>query len=414
MTILRARPSIRQLARSVGVTTLLSLAACDFSVTNPGPVQDEFLNAPAAHEAVVNGMGRALADALNWIAYTGGAVSREITAAGSIGSFGVTLSQREGLLTPDESNAHWSRAQKARWLAENGVERMRAALGEDFESSSLAAEALLYAGYSNRLLGENMCEAVIDGGAPQARAVYFERAEAGFTGAHRIATTLGDGDVATAALAGRASVRAWQGDWSGAVADARQVPEDFEYHARYFALEQNQYNRIFFANANQPYRAHSVVGTFYEQYYLDTQDPRTPWSRSAEYPVGDVGQVPWYFQTKYAAADSPINLSSGREMRLIEAEALLRNGNWQAAMEIINDLRTDVGVRPVTAGSLSEAWTALKRERGIELWLEGRRLGDLYRWQAENAPGAVEDMSGRDLCFPISESERETNPNLRG
>jgi hypothetical protein len=61
---------------------------------------------------------------------------------------------------------------------------------------------------------------------------------------------------------------------------------------------------------------------------------------------------------------------------------------------------------------LEEAWTALKRERGIELWLEGRRLGDLRRWLAAGAPGEAEDMSGRDTCFPIGTTELDTNPNV--
>lgn len=43
----------------------------------------------------------------------------------------------------------------------------------------------------------------------------------------------------------------------------------------------------------------------------------------------------------------------------------------------INALRVAVG--PVGPSSLEEAWTRFERERGFELWLEGRGLGDLYR-----------------------------------
>ena len=55
----------------------------------------------------------------------------------------------------------------------------------------------------------------------------------------------------------------------------------------------------------------------------------------------------------------------------------------------------------------------LGRERGIELWLEGRRLGDLYRLKTGGVPGQFDDMTGRDLCYPIGLTEMNSNPNLR-
>jgi len=118
---------------------------------------------------------------------------------------------------------------------------------------------------------------------------------------------------------------------------------------------------------------------------------------------------------KYTQGDSPIRLSGGGEMRLIEAEGLLRGGEWEAAMGVINQLRAAAGVDPWVAGSLEDAWTFLKRERGIVLWLEARRLGDLRRWTEEGVPGAfhpLELIPDRDLCYPIPNSELETNPNL--
>jgi hypothetical protein len=109
-------------------------------------------------------------------------------------------------------------------------------------------------------------------------------------------------------------------------------------------------------------------------------------------------------------------------MRLIEAEALLMSGDWQGAIEIINYLRQAVGVTTVAANNLEEAWTRLKRERGIELWLEGRRMHDLRRWAATGSPGDLDPLElpgeasrlseNQTLCYAIPKSERETNKNL--
>jgi hypothetical protein len=63
-------------AGALALALAFGLGACDFEVTNPGPVEDSFLNDPGAVPAVVNGMGRDLADALNWVSYTTAGVTR--------------------------------------------------------------------------------------------------------------------------------------------------------------------------------------------------------------------------------------------------------------------------------------------------------------------------------------------------
>lgn len=419
------------------LVSMLALASCDFTVDNPGPTPDNELNQEIAVPSVVAGMERAFAEALNYIAYEGGAVSLEINAAGSIGNFGISTAERRGDLNPSEGDFTWELGHRARFTAEDGVARMREVLGDAFASSELAAEALLWVGYSNRLLGENFCKAVIDGAAAQPNAVHFDRAEAAFTEALQIAQDAGAADLVHAAYAGRAAVNVHQGDWTDAVADAEQVPDDFEYAVSYFGDAQEQYNRLYWANANEPYRAHTVADTYYgpdatgdedlifssvdgSDYYGTTGDSRVPYDPNPAEQFGDTGDILWYPQLKYDARNAPITLSSGDEMTLIVAENEIREGRWQDAMTLINDLRATVpnddtgslGVASRTASTETEAWAHLKRERGIELWLEARRLGDRRRWIENGVPGAQEDMSNRDLCWPISQTELESNPNV--
>lgn len=405
---------------------LVAASGCDTDVQNPGPVQDSFLDEKTAQGALLNGMGRALAQGLNWLGYTSAAVAREIHPAGSTGSFGITPRWQRGELAEDDRDLddHWEEGATARWLAEHGVERIETA---GPQTPATLAQANLYAGFSNRLLGEHYCQAVIDGGAAQPHTVYFERAEAAFTKA----ADGGAGDVKTAALAGRASVRVHLGKWTEAVSDAGQVPTSFVYRIAYHDIgSDDQRNRIQWATANRPYRGHTQWNTWIEAYFHSTNDPRVSLRKSAADSTGDAaidccGRVPWWPQTKYRDAGADINLASGAEMRLIEAEARLRANDLAGALDKINGLRTAAGVAAVTAANITEGWTALKRERGIVLWLEGRRLGDLRRWKEANTPGALDPLelpSGsaqegshlarQDLCFPIPPGERETNPNL--
>jgi hypothetical protein len=250
--------------------------------------------------------------------------------------------------------------------------------------------------------------------------VYLERAEANFTEAITVATAANNANLVSAATAGRASVRLLRNNTAGAATDAATVVSTFAYRMPYYQNELDQYNRIFWASANQPYRAHTVWNTYIETHRRATRDPRVPYDSSLTILVGDaavgaLGRVRWYFQTKYPLLTSPINLVSGWEMRLIEAEAKLVAGDVTGALTSMNVRRTALALAPVTAANVTEAWAALKKERGIELWLEGRRLGDLRRWAALTRPGALdpkEEIPGRDLCFATPLSEKQTNLNF--
>ena len=442
-------PGMRVMMRAAGASLLaLATLSCGTEVTNPGPVQDRFLEDRTAANAMVNGAGRALASGLNWVSYTGAAVTREIHPAGSTGSFGITNRWQAGELNPDDAdlNSHWEQTSRARWVAEEAVRRIIAAgpppagsIQTLAQYNTLLMQAHVYAGYANRVMGENMCEAVIDGGPIEPNRVFFTRAEAAFTAA--LAVTGGTpATVATltsAATAGRAAARVFLGDWAGAVADASTIPIGFTYNLPYFNIgEDAQRNRIAFSSGNTPYRAHTQWSTWYRDYIAATPDPRVPINVAStlrgDAAIECCGLVPFLPQLKHATSAAPIRLASGREMLLIRAEDRLRQATPDVggAMALINQARTHAGAATVSATTVAEAWTLLKRERGIELWLEGRRLGDFRRWAAESTPGALDPLesvsanpmnpgigshlSRQDLCFPVSRSERETNPNIPG
>jgi hypothetical protein len=165
-----------------------------------------------------------------------------------------------------------------------------------------------------------------------------------------------------------------------------------------------------------------------------------------------------------------VNLVTGREMQLVQAETFLMQGNFQQAMIHINNVRTSTPVYranlatamnltlhpqeqadkvrsrmpdyftgtpgdfsaggnmpAVTATTLDAAWAALKFERYLELNMEARRLGDRWRWRKNNTPGALHplellpsEIASRfnipadplNLCFPLSRGENTANQNI--
>lgn len=421
MKSLRPTPALSRRIGAVAIVMVGAVSACDLSVSNPGPIADDLLNNPGAHAAVVAGASQALSRAVAMEAFFGADAAKEFTQGGRIHP--TKLPVLPGQLTVDGiPNDPWDLAQRARWIAEDGVRRLKDSKGTAFASYKLGGQALVYAGFANRLLGDNMCEAVIDGSAAQPIAEHYKRAEKHFTEAIAVATAAADPATANAARAGRAQVRLVLGNNAGALEDAAAVPAAFKFQAVYSTLAEVDYNLIYWISANQPYRAHSEVRTFFETYYTSTGDPRVAWTKSATVPNAELSNVPWYPQTKYTLRDSPINLASGREMRLIEAEVALRAGDFAKARDLINALRASVvstttsqPLQPsVVVTNVTEGWTALKRERSIELFLEARRLGDERRWTEGNTPGAMDqDVSDRvRLCLPITNNERQTNTNV--
>src|SRR3989454_6174498 len=442
----------------------LLLTACDTSVTNPGLTPDGTLDKPEAWPAIVVGARRALADAIGSASATGGqllywsaAVTFETNPAGSTGSFGIPTDVQAGILNDATSSADWASSNQARFVPEDAVRRFKRVMPDTlFGKSLLVGQAYLYAGFANRTLGESFCQSVIplqnpDGslspGSLGSHTLYFLRADTAFTNAIAVFTAFGKTDTQTtnfirAARAGRASVRAdlaasGLGTWADAVADAALVPDTSKFQVPYSSAAPDQYNYLYWARANQAFRAHTQWGTFYEGYYRHTKDPRVKWDTTAL--NGDAavakfgGRVPFWPEAKYATTAAPVRLSSGWEMRLIEAEAALVAGDTATARAKMNLHRTALALPGVTFTSVTEAWTALKTERAIELWLEARRLGDLRRWIDNSVPGGyidgtyrgwvadtlhatpIETMTApvaRVLCFPVGRNERETNPNV--
>jgi hypothetical protein len=220
----RATMSRRVLRVAAPLCVLAGVSGCALDAVNPGPIQAEALASPGALSSLVNGAGRDLAEALNWTSYTGGAAAREIFPAGSTGAFGITVLHQNGKLVDNDGDTWWNFSQRARWTAEDAVTRAKTVLGTASTNNATLAQALVWAGYSNRHLGENFCEGVINGGAPGPHTVYLERAETYFTEAIAVATAANTPNLLQAATAGRASVRLLRNNTAGAATDAAAVP----------------------------------------------------------------------------------------------------------------------------------------------------------------------------------------------
>lgn len=401
------RPILAALAAAV------TLGACSgfLDVTNPGPIENSKLQTSEAVPGFVTGMSGDLSNALDEIVRITAIASDELAHGGSYTGEGLWY---RGIIRPDDIDSQWSLMQRARWVAEAGVERMKSLTDFPYDSDPAAARANLLAGFSNRLLGENVCQAVIDGGPAQSDSVHFQRAQGYFTEALRIAAAKNILDITNAAYAGRASVRASLGDWAGAVADAQKVPASFVYVSPFSTNSSRENNSL--VQETYVRREFTVYGTQWAQVF---KDPRVPWdtiyTNSSKVAVqkGQDGKTNYFRQRKYPDLGSDIPLAKGTEMLMLRAEERLRAGDVPAAFTLINQQRAQFQLPPLTApATITAAWQTFEKEYGAVVWLEARRLWQLRRWNADPGPAHSAFLDGRATCIPISLTETQSNPNL--
>jgi hypothetical protein len=352
-----------------------------------------------------------LSNALDEIVRISGIASDELAHGGSYTGEGLWY---RGIIKPDDINDQWALMQRARWVSEQGIARIKQLPNYAYDTDAQAARANLLAGFADRLLGENVCKAVIDGGPVQSDSAYFQRAQGYFTEAIRIAQAKNVVDVLNAAYGGRASVRASLGDWAGAVTDAQQVPVGFVYNALFSTNSTRENNSL--VQETYVRREFTVFGTQWAQVF---NDPRVPWdtikTSSGAIQKGQDGKTNFFRQKKYTDLGSDIPLTKGTEMLMLRAEAALRSGDIAGAFTLINQQRAQYRLAALaTPTDLTAAWQTFEKEYGAVVWLEGRRLWQLRRWQAATGPAHNGFLDGRAACIPISLAEMQSNPNAAG
>ena len=294
------------------------------------------------------------------------------------------------------------------------------------------SEVLSIAGFSYVLFGENYCSGVpfstlnaagaVTYGDPQTRDEVLTIAVAKFDSAITIATAADDDDLLNLARVGKARALVDLGQFPAAAAAAAPVPTSFEYLIRSSANSLRQNNGIWNYTANT--FAFSVPdregGTGLP--FLSANDPRLDVVRTGQ--RGFDRATPFNLQLKYPDLAADVELATGIEARLIQAEAAFRAGTVGAGLAILNTLRAAAGLSALTdPGSDAARANLLFRERAFWMWGTAHRLGDMRRLvrqygRAQNTVFPTGDYHkggeyGNDVNFPVSSDERN-NPKFTG
>ena len=322
----------------------------------------------------------------------------------------------------------------ARFQAQDVARRLGEFPAEEVSNlASLLATAATWGAFPLVAMGEGFCRMAIDGGGVLTPADVQAEAEQRFSTAISLAQAAGDQTLTMQGMLGRARVRIAKGDFSGAMADAGQIPDGFVVNVTRDAAESRRYN-YYFERLNAPtgFRAHGSVADNYQNLTIgadgmptdgdgvkDTRvNVKTDGTQAADF------ATILYYHDKYNSRSDPLPLVHWHEARMYEAEAMAMQGDVAGALGKINGLREAAGLPMVTAAvGAGGIMDLVKEERRRQLFvLGGHRLHDMLRFNVPflGEPGSIHpnglDQTGAEYgnltCFQLPEVEVKGNENI--
>jgi hypothetical protein len=449
--------SVSKLRRHAARTLLVAVAAgstiaCDniLSVETPGQVAAADLDPPTVAALMVVS---AISDfECAWNQYAAGAAvhSDEYVATSgnaALREFGMRTIRPEdpsfaqggcgGAVFPAYTPLH-----TARFMANDVYRRLESDEWANVpDRTNRMATMRAYGGYALLALGEGYCEMTVpqEEGVPgplRTRAQVMQLAESHFTNAITLATQTNNTDILNMARVGRARARLNLGDFAGVITDATAVPATYQKNASRDATAGRRFNYYFERN-NAPtgFRQNAGIADHYRNLTIaadgtPTQNNGVPDPRVEVFTTGGLGTdgvTAHWRSTKHPSQAAPVSIASGREARLLRAEALVRSDQPVPAVTLINERRLELGL-PIFVYSGQDLMPLILEERRRELFLEGgHRFNDMLRFRdtayripflgeaGSIHPDGVDAFNrpyGDVTCWPLPAVERAGNPNL--
>ena len=419
---------------TIGASLLaIGTAACTditaLEQQNPGQVSAATLYVPSNAQLLVNG---AISDFecayTRYVAGSGLLVDELSAAIGSVDNFNydgrrllTNASYGTGACGANQQPPIYTTLSTARGSADTVLARLRVWKDTDMPAgvnrTRLIGQASAYAGLSLVLLGEGMCSAAVNLSPELTPAQLFTEAKLRFDSAVVSATAANDAATLNLALLSRARALLNLKQYAAAATDAARIPANFVANTGTDAVNLRRQNYVFLSiNQNQ----WSTVDASLRNLTINgAADPRVALTNTGR-PGTAQGSVIWT-PDKYSTLTTVMPIARYAEAQLIVAEARLEAGDLAGAVQAINVVRaTRAGVPAydATGQTAEQVRATLIEDRRRELFLEGRRLGDIRRYNLPLSPAAGTPFPGgggvygTQSCFPLPDVERINNPNI--
>ena len=422
-------------------------AACsvfDTKINNPNAIEEDALSDAASAPTLANGLNSAVTRMLTTVYGPASVASDELTWVGSREYWGKLDAGDVSDPRNEYIDAAYTMASEARWLSNYVLTRL-----EGFDQASTLRNRLdlgrsyVYAAVAYITIADNFDDFIIGSDRTVAAApigetgmaVMYDSAITYLNRAEPIATALNNAELRNQVLTLRARARFSRAVWNllrpgrgtpgsplindaGANADATAALAVLTTGWRYRVLPTNANTGTNNIGSEMNSRQEIRAGGD----YINPDPARSnlqPLAGTAGIKLTD--PITGTFDPVIAAAINdccrlssttqiPFTLASWKEMQLILAEAALATGNATEVRTRINAVRA-VDALPAWDGTTPAAQTLLIHERRVNLFLQSRRMQDLYRFGIKADRWLNSNVAFTKACFfPISAIERQSNP----
>jgi hypothetical protein len=425
--------------RAAGLCGLVLLVGCSglLDVENPNQMVREDLNNPVAANAVANGAMSTVARGVSAVLLPISTVSDELKWVGSYDS-GKDLEY--GMLSNplnEFTMTAFPLIAEGRWMADEAIRLLSEfdRQGKLPDRNDLA-RSYLYAAIAYLTIGDAFEDFVLSDGRQASPPVgkdkmvtVYDRAIEYLTQGLAIAEATKKADLKATLLAMRARARHGRGVWlkvhaaggasplvndAGAVADATALlalglEPDWRYRFQYSV---NTVASTIGSWVNE--RREMRVG---DAYVVPDATGKQVGSVTLKDPIdGVVDPALSKTITEFVKSRQygPLTIVSAREMHLILAEAALAAADSAGAAQHLNRIRALDGLKAYT-GQLPLG-DLFRHTRRVNLFLQGRRLADHYRFHDPSPTwlGTSEAATTLRAFLPIADSERRSNCYIVG
>lgn len=402
--------------RLLVVCISLLFIGCELEVNNPNSINYENLDNPVTANALANGSLVQIASGMGFLIAPYSVATDEVLWIGSRHAWGELDDGNFSDVANEFVDQAWGPFASARWTADNAIE-----LIEGFESGTYdindLTRAYLYAALVRVMIGDMFDDFVYSNRTEAGNAIGLDNMYLVYDEAIELLNNAENLEPSDDLLINITALRA-RAKYSQAVWYKVQPPVDtanpyvdagtddaitalalggdlFKWQMLYSANSTTN-DLSFQVNA----RAELVLSP--EDNDADSvfiNDIRVQ-NIISEFTDGSAGQ-------EYA----PLTISSAKEMYLILAESEYVNNQLESARGYLNTLRAIDGLTEDDSTGIDEM---LQYERRVNLFLQGRRLADMFRFneQSDHWSDVNDAVTTPGTFFPIPLIEIESNPNI--